>query len=205
MFTGIVESKGKIESIEKKRTGYRLILTPDKKFTRVKLGDSISVNGACLTVSVKAGQKFSFDVIQETLRKTNLSTLKKNSVVNLERALKFGDRMNGHYVMGHIDGTGKVISVIKTAKETAFKIRFEKKLAEWIVPKGCIAVNGVSLTVGDVKNQTFSLYLIPHTLKETTFGTLSNNDIVNLEVDILLKKKAWNRKTDSRSARTKAS
>lgn len=204
MFTGIIESIGNIVSITRHRSGQKLVIQPAKKFLRVRLGDSIAVNGACLTVSAKKNQHFTFDVIQETLRKTNLGRLSKGDAVNLERALKYGDRMNGHYVMGHIDGVGKVVNVVKNAKDVSYKIQFSKKLASWIVAKGCVAVNGVSLTVGEVKNQTFSLYLIPHTLKETTFGTLAKNDTVNLEVDILLKKRVWNKKAVSLSARPRA-
>lgn len=193
MFTGIVEYRTEISDIEEYSGGSRISISVPKPFSSVKRGDSIAVNGCCLTVVRKAGHKLYFDVIHETLRKTNLGKLKKGSAVNLERALKMGDRLNGHYVMGHIDGRGTVDGLRNDAAETKLIIRFPGKLASWIIPKGCICVDGVSLTVGEVSGRTFSLYLIPHTLEETTFGFLKKGDQVNLETDILLKRKVWNR------------
>jgi riboflavin synthase len=187
MFTGIVETTGRILSIASRPRGRRLALKPAKPLRGVKLGESIAVNGVCLTVAALKDGRLEFDVIRETLRMTNLGGLETGSKVNLERALKFGDRLSGHYVMGHVEARAKVLAVARTAKETEVRIEAPARLGRWIVLKGCIAIDGISLTVSRRTAKDFSVHIIPHTWAETTLKNLNRSSCVNLETDILLK------------------
>lgn len=187
MFTGIVETKGNIHSIQKKKTGLTIGIKPLKKITRIKIGESIAVNGVCLTVFKSLRGIIYFDIIQQTLRVSNLKYLKIKDSVNLERALKYGDRLGGHYVLGHIDAIGQLSKIIQDTKEIEFRIKYPKKLSRYIIDKACIAINGISLTIGKVRKNDFSVFLIPHTLKVTTLSKSLVKDAINLEVDIVLK------------------
>ncbi|MFT5206416.1 MAG: riboflavin synthase, partial [Candidatus Omnitrophota bacterium] len=151
MFTGIVETKGNIHSIQKKKTGLTIGIKPLKKITRIKIGESIAVNGVCLTVFKSLRGIIYFDIIQQTLRVSNLKYLKIKDSVNLERALKYGDRLGGHYVLGHIDAIGQLSKIIQDTKEIEFRIKYPKKLSRYIIDKACIAINGISLTIGKVR------------------------------------------------------
>ena len=165
----------------------QLTLDPQKKLRGVRMGESIAVNGVCLTV-VKKGQKsFAFDVIPETFRRSNLSQIRSGTSVNLERSLKYGDRVSGHYVLGHIEGTGRIQKITRVRNDVEFRISLPKKLKRFLIPKGCIAVDGISLTVGQVTDRSFNVYLIPHTLQGTNLKERKTGDPVNLETDILLR------------------
>lgn len=185
MFTGIIEEIGQISAIQ--RTGESFILTLEAKkiLQDVHLGDSIAVNGVCLTVTSFSGTRFTVDVMPETVKATSLKDLKRGSKVNLERAMAAGGRFGGHFVSGHIDGTGVIKS--KKALENAvyYEISADEELLKYVILKGSIAVDGTSLTVFAVTENSFMLSLIPHTLAETVLGLKEPGDIVNLECDMI--------------------
>jgi riboflavin synthase len=185
MFSGIVAGMGTILSLTSQEGGFRLILDLGSMAKGLKAGDSVAVNGVCLTaVLPKAGQ-CSFDVITETLKKTNLGALKKGSLVNIERSLRLADRLEGHLVQGHVQGVTPLVKKIATKKD--FKLTFKppKDLLPYIAPLGCVAVNGVSLTVAEVTKTTFTVALIPTTLELTNLGALQEGDGANIETDIV--------------------
>lgn len=153
--------------------------------TDVKLGDSIAVNGVCLTVNEYSQEKFIADVMPETVARTTLQYLKKGMAVNLERALRLGDRMGGHLVQGHIDGVGSIIQKDKNDIALIFKIKAPASIIKYTIPKGSIAIDGISLTVIDVLPDSFTVSLIPHTAQLTTLGMKNPGEMVNLESDII--------------------
>ncbi|MFQ5941701.1 MAG: riboflavin synthase [Nitrososphaerales archaeon] len=188
MFTGIIHGLGKVENILKIKGRGRaaeLIVDLGKLSNGLKVGYSVCVNGACLTVVKIRKNKVSFEMIGETMKKTSLGSLAPGDVVNIERSLKIGDTMDGHFVLGHIDGVGKIIEKAKRKDQMNLWISTDKKLLKHIVPKGSIAIDGVSLTVIDVKSNRFSVALIPHTIVVTTLGTKKRGDKVNIEIDVL--------------------
>ena len=183
MFTGIVEEVGIIAKIsDTAMTVQASTITED-----LKLGDSIAVNGTCLTVVEFGPTEFSVDLSPETIRRTSLGQLSQGSIVNLERALMASDRMGGHIVQGHVDGTGRVISIKPDGASIVFRIRVPKRLNSYIVEKGFISVDGISLTVVKRGAASFTLSVIPYTLKNTNLIAVSVGDRVNLEADILAK------------------
>lgn len=183
MFTGIVEELGRVETI----SSNGMTLRADKVMTDLKLGDSIAVNGACLTaVSIGDGE-FSVDLSPETMRRTSLGALESGSIVNLERALLASDRMGGHIVQGHVDGTGRITSTKDDGDSIIYRVRAPSRLMPYIVEKGFIAVDGISLTVVKVGTSSFSLAVIPYTFRNTNLNALSKGSRVNLEADILAK------------------
>ncbi|TSC79946.1 MAG: riboflavin synthase [Candidatus Peregrinibacteria bacterium Gr01-1014_25] len=181
VFTGIVEATGTV--IEKRP--HRLTVARPKTFRDLKIGSSISVAGVCLSVVEKKNTTMSFDVVDETLARTTLGSLREGDCVNLERSLKAGDRFEGHIVQGHVEGVGTVISRRLLAASAVIGIRLPAFLATHVVPKGSIAIDGVSLTVAFVKDGTITVALIPHTLAMTTLGLLQKGDRVNIETDIV--------------------
>ena len=189
MFTGIVEEVGVVAKISEKA----LTVRASKVTEDLKLGDSIAVNGACLTAvgfgesGERGGNAFSVDLSPETMRRTALGDLSQGSSVNLERALMASDRMGGHIVQGHVDGTGRVMSTKPEGDSIIFRIRVPKRLNRYIVEKGFVAVDGISLTVVKRGASSFTLAVIPYTLDNTNFAALSVGDRVNLEADILAK------------------
>ena len=185
MFTGIIEEKGRIEQITEGSKSCRLKIGADKIFDDLKLGDSVAVNGVCLTVSELTPPSFTADVMPETLRRTGLGTLKKGSTVNLERAMQLGGRFGGHIVTGHIDGTGTVVKLVREDNAVLVTITAEDAIMQYIVEKGSIALDGISLTVASVKNDSFTVSIIPHTAKETTLLERSTGDKINIECDII--------------------
>lgn len=187
MFTGLVEARGTIERLEQRGPGVRLFIRAGIVSEGAQLGDSIAVNGCCLTVVEIAGEVLAFDAGSETLSRTNLGGLKAGSFVNLERSLRAGDRLGGHYVTGHIDATGTLDQRIAEGEWAKFWFRVPRALTMQMVSKGSIAVDGVSLTLVDVEAERFSIALIPHTLDVTTLGQLQPGDMVNLETDLLAK------------------
>jgi len=186
MFTGLVESMGRVVALEERGEGARLLLDTSLA-AELKLGESLAVNGCCLTVTSIDAHLAIFDLLGETLARTNLGTLAAGRRVNLERALRADGRFGGHFVQGHIDTTAAVLSTDKTGADLALKITLPKETAGYFIPKGSIAVNGVSLTVASFDEDSFTLWIIPHTLIETNLGDLNEGDLVNLEFDMLAK------------------
>ena len=183
MFTGIVEEVGRVVSI----SANGMTVRAEKVMSDLKLGDSIAVNGACLTAVSLGEAEFAVDLSPETMRRTALGDLAAGGAVNLERALSASDRMGGHIVQGHVDATGSVAFTEPDGDSTIFGIAAPPQLMPYIVEKGFIAVDGISLTVVKVENAAFTLAVIPYTLRNTNMATLSPGDQVNLEADILAK------------------
>ena len=183
MFTGIVEEVGAVVSI----SDNGMTVRAEQVMSDLKLGDSIAVNGACLTaVAIEEGE-FSVDLSPETMRRTSLGDLSAGGSVNLERALSASDRMGGHIVQGHVDGTGRITSTKEDGDSIILRVRAPRRLMPYIVEKGFIAVDGISLTVVKVGTSSFTLAVIPYTLRNTNLETLSVGARVNLEADILAK------------------
>ncbi|MEO8399553.1 MAG: riboflavin synthase [Ignavibacteriaceae bacterium] len=185
MFTGLVEEKGKLINKKSSENIYQLTFAAKKNLEDLKIGDSISVNGVCLTVVKKNGDNFSVDVIEETLKKTNLGILKKNDEVNLEMPLKVNARLGGHFVLGHIDTTGIIDEIKKLSASHFVNISFPKKFKKYLIFVGSVAIDGVSMTIAELGENTFSVGVIPHTWNETIFSTKKSGDTVNLEFDVL--------------------
>ena len=186
MFTGIVQAVGRIEALEAVGGDVRLVIdTGTLDLTRVAIGDSVSVSGACLTVVTLTGRGFTADVSRETLALTTLGSLDAGSPVNLELALRAGDPLGGHYVTGHVDGLGRVVSTQDDARSWRVVIEVPADLARYLAPKGSVTVEGVSLTVNEVDGRAFGVNLIPHTRTVTTLGGLVAGRAVNLEIDVI--------------------
>jgi riboflavin synthase len=187
VFTGIVERVGEIVSVTETETGRRIVVS-SAGMDAPALGASIAVNGVCLTAIDPDSSHFSLDVIPETLSRTNLGDLQAGEPVNLERAMPADGRFDGHVVQGHVDGTGTIEEVVRGGDgAVTMKIATGKELLRYVVAKGSITVDGVSLTVAGLADGSFSVALIPHTLEVTTLGLRNSGDVVNLEVDILAK------------------
>jgi riboflavin synthase len=187
MFTGIIETVGTVIAIEGGPDGKRFTIDSELVTSDLDVGDSVSVNGVCLTATAIAGSRFSVDSIVETLDRTNLGSVTVGSGLNLERAMPASGRFDGHVVQGHVDGTGVIASIEPEGTGERWTISAPPALLRYVVEKGSITVNGVSLTVAGVSDDAFQIALIPHTLEVTAFGDASAGDAVNLEVDILAK------------------
>lgn len=187
MFTGLIEEIGRVKFIRHHGQHFKLSIYADLVLQDVQLGDSIAINGVCLTVTEFSAYEFTVDVMPETQSATNISQLKPNDNVNLERALSASGRLGGHIVTGHVDTVGKVASISKQENAIIITIKFDSEFNRYLVKKGSITVDGISLTVFDVKETTFSLSIIPHSASHTTLGTKQVGDQVNLEFDILAK------------------
>ena len=185
MFTGIVEELGCVKGIVKGPKKQRISIKCKKILEDIHLGDSIAVNGVCLTVVSFDASSFSADVMNETMARSSLGSLNATKPVNLERAMSADGRFGGHIVSGHIDGPGTICSIKKDGNAVWFEITASSEIVEGIVEKGSIAIDGISLTVAAVDSSTFKVSIIPHTLKETILGTKKVGDIVNLENDLL--------------------
>jgi len=187
MFTGIVEETGIVRSLTRKGKLAALEVRGKKILSGTKPGDSVAIDGACLTVTKTLKNALLFDIMLESLKVTTLGNLKAGDRVNCERALKFGDRLGGHFVTGHIDAVLKIQKIVKDGKFIEYQFAMNKTIAPYVVPKGSITVNGISLTVGRVTKILFSVYLIPFTLKVTNLGAKKAGDSVNVETDVLAK------------------
>ena len=185
MFTGIVEEMGKIIRVEKGAKSSRLTVSGDKIFSDLKLGDSVATNGVCLTVTSFSKGIFTADVMNETLKRSNLGELRQGSMVNLERAMIANGRFGGHIVSGHIDGTGVITKIEQDDIAVWYTIRADRKIMKYIIEKGSVAIDGISLTIAKVTDNDFSVSLIPHTAKETVLGYKKTGDTVNLETDVV--------------------
>lgn len=200
MFTGIIEETGKVEAVAKGSNSAVITIAAVKVLEDTKIGDSIAVNGVCLTVTSISGRKFSADVMAETLRRSSLGSLKYGSMVNLERAMAANGRFGGHIVSGHIDGVGVISSFEKEDNAVWVEIETPAKILRYIVEKGSITIDGISLTVAKLTDSSFAVSVIPHTGEETTLLNRNPGDIVNLENDIVGKyvERLMNFKTDDR-------
>lgn len=187
MFTGLIEEKGKVRLARKQGRCVRVEIVSSKVREDAKIGDSICVNGVCLTIAAQKGDVLSFDVMPETLISTTLKGLKSGDAVNLERALKVGDRLGGHFVTGHVDTVGVIRSKRTKGGDLEFRIGLDARYLKCLVSKGSVAVDGISLTIADVRSGGFSVCLIPHTVRETTLVDKHAGDKVNIELDMLLK------------------
>lgn len=185
MFTGIVEELGIIESINKTSLGVYLRIKGGLVSSEAKIGDSIAINGVCLSVTDIRNKLISFDVIKETVNRTGIGELKAGSAVNLERSLRADSRIGGHFVSGHIDYKGRIIDILKGSEGTGFRISLPSEFSGAVVEKGSVAVDGVSLTAANIQKDSFVTYLIPHTLRATTFGNKRKGDSVNIETDLM--------------------
>lgn len=188
MFTGIVEELGQVAAIEQREAGARLTVKCSGVLQDATLGASIAVNGACLTAVELSAEQFSADLAPETLKRTNLSDLRTGSPVNLERPLRANSRLDGHFVLGHIDGTAEVVALQELGDDNWWlRIRVPEPLSRYIVSKGSLAVDGISLTVAEVEGTLVSFTIIPHTYEHTTLRAHRAGSRVNIEVDILAK------------------
>jgi len=188
VFTGIIEGQGIVKKFDiktKNRSAAKMGVDLGNLTKGLKTGDSVAINGVCLTAISISKNQVEFEMIGETLKKTNLGTIKPGDKVNIERSLKVGERMEGHFVLGHIDGTGKIVKIEKLSKEIKFWIELSKDLARFVVKKGSITIDGISLTLVDVIKNKISVCIIPHTMKITNLGLKKIGDKVNIETDIL--------------------
>lgn len=185
MFTGIIEEIGKITAVNKGQRSSQLWIQGELIMADLKLGDSVAVNGVCLTVSELKGRQWLADVMSETLKRSNLGELKPGSPVNLERAMPANGRFGGHLVAGHIDGTGQISQISQDENAILFEIRTTPGVLHYIIEKGSITIDGISLTVTAVDDESFGVSIIPHTVKHTILGTRKKGDRVNLENDMV--------------------
>lgn len=185
MFTGIVEYQANVIAMRREEQVAHLTIAANTQMADLAVGQSIAVNGVCLTVIQRDGTLFTTDLSPETLQRTTLGDLKPHERVNLERPLKVGDRFGGHFVTGHVDAVGRIIRLESAGHSAQMWISFPPSLAIYIASKGSIAVDGVSLTLVEISRETFSICLIPHTLAMTTLGWKGPGSLVNLEVDLL--------------------
>ena len=185
MFTGLVEEKGILKEKIPTGDGFQFVIEAKIVMNDLRIGSSVAVNGCCLTVVKIDGNTFAVDTIEETLNKTNLGVLKQGMNVNLERPLAVEARLGGHFVLGHIDTTGKVEDVKELSNSHWLTISFPEKFKQYLIYVGSVAIDGVSMTVAELKDKSFSVGIIPHTWKETIFADKKIGDTVNLEFDVL--------------------
>jgi riboflavin synthase len=188
MFTGIIEELGRVASLDPKATGARLTIECSQILVDASIGASIAVNGACVTAVELSAARFSADLAPETLKRTNLGYLKRGSPVNLERPLRASSRLDGHFVLGHVDGTAEIVSLDALGEGNWWlRLRVSRDLTRYIVSKGSVAVDGISLTVAEIIDDAVSFTIIPHSYENTTLRSYSAGSLINLEVDILAK------------------
>ena len=187
MFTGIIQKLGIVTTLSKSGDTALLTIDLSELANQAKIGDSISISGVCLTVSKLAGTLVTFDVSGETLAKSTIGKLAPGAKVNIEPALRAEERFGGHFVLGHVDGTAKINKIEKQNKFATFTFSASKDLLEQFIPKGSVAIDGISLTVAKLNADSFTVAVIPQTLKETTLGQAKINDTVNIEIDIITK------------------
>ena len=196
MFSGIIENEGTVKEF-KKRKDYKLVIDTDLNFKDIKKGSSVCCNGVCLTVTLKKRTskktRLSFDVSKETVSCTNFSQLKIGDTINVEKSLKVGDEISGHFVFGHVDETALLVSKKKIGDSHELKFKISKKLKRLFAKKGSVAINGISLTINSIKNTEISLNIIPYTWNKTNLRKLKIGDRINLEVDMLARYVTQNR------------
>ncbi len=187
MFTGLIEEVGKVVVVRASESGTVLQIAAPAIAKKSRSGDSIAVNGCCVTLTSRRGNRLTFDLLQETTARTNLKKLQPNDPVNLERALPAGGRLGGHFVQGHIDCVSRIVAFEKEGPDFRLKVAFPDGFAQYIARKGSIALNGISLTVADVFPKSFVTWIIPYTKRHTNLDLAKADDLVNVEFDILSK------------------
>jgi riboflavin synthase len=187
MFSGIVEETGVLKEVKRGAALAKFIVGVDLAAADVKPGDSVANNGCCLTVTEINGKELVFDLLEETLRATNLGNLQPGALLNIERSLRVGDRIGGHFVSGHVDCTALITKWGKVGADYELELKVPDGLERYIVPKGCIAIDGISLTVGTVSGNRFKAWIIPHTLSVTALRDRQPGDRLNIEFDMLAK------------------
>lgn len=185
MFTGIIEEIGKVKSTNRQPNSLVLTIDAKKMLKDIHLGDSIAVNGVCLTVVSFTSSSFTVDVMPETVKATNIQSLQIGSPVNLERAMSANGRFGGHFVSGHVDGTGKIIRKHTKANAVYYDISVSEQISHYCIPKGSITIDGISLTIFGLDHNQVTISIIPHTLEQTVLGFKKENDIVNIENDLI--------------------
>ena len=186
MFTGLIECIGEVLSLEDRGEQARLVVSAPFS-AEVKLGDSVAVNGCCLTVAEFDSTTLSFDLLKQTLKVTSLCELKKGSLVNLERAVAVGDRLGGHFVQGHVDSVGKVITLLKDGQDHQYEISLPLEIHKYCIDKGALCIDGISLTIAELGKDTATFWITPHTFTSTNLRDKVEGDTVNLEADLLAK------------------
>ena len=187
MFTGIVEEAGVVQAVTRRGKGWSLEVEAGSIVPGVKIGDSVAVNGCCLTVTVVRGKRLDFDLLDETKEKTNLQSAQVGARVNLESSLRADGKVGGHFVTGHIDGTALVLKWGRSGEDWELEAEVAEGMERYLVPKGCVAIDGISLTIGRVEGRRFNVWIIPHTYEVTTLRHRQAGDKVNLECDLLAK------------------
>jgi riboflavin synthase len=185
MFTGIVEELAQVKKIKTKKQGIRYTISANTVLDDLEIGDSICINGVCLTVTKRQKDMFSMDIIEETLDKSNLGELKENDYVNLERAMKVSDRFGGHIVQGHVEAQGVILEKQIEEDEVRISVCLDPEWMRYCIPKGSITLDGVSLTIASINKNIIEIALIPHTLENTTLGLKDKSDTLNVETDII--------------------
>ncbi|NBQ55379.1 MAG: riboflavin synthase [Verrucomicrobia bacterium] len=187
MFTGIVEEAGMVQAVTRRGKGWSLEVEAGAILAGVKIGDSVAVSGCCLTVTEVNGKRLVFDLLDETKEKTNLQSVQVGARVNLESSLKADGKLGGHFVTGHIDGTAQVMKWVRSGEDWELEAEVPSGLERYLVPKGCVAIDGISLTLGRVEGRKFNVWIIPHTYEVTTLRDRKEGEKVNLECDLLAK------------------
>lgn len=185
MFTGLIEEIGTIEQIQKHRGALRFTISAKEVVKELAIDDSVALNGVCLTVVEFSKSNFQVEAVEETLNKTTFSSLKNGNQINLERSLRFSDRMGGHFVQGHVDAVGEVTAVQKQEGGILLSLKLPAHLLKYVISEGSITIDGVSLTIARLKENEITISLIPHTLEKTTLANLKVGDNVNIEVDLI--------------------
>jgi riboflavin synthase len=187
MFTGLVREVGEVGWLRRTEQAVQLLIEAPRTAGRVRIGESVAVNGCCLTVTAHRDRQLMFDLLQESLERTNLGALRPGDPINLERALRVDGRLGGHFVQGHVDCTAEVLVAEEKGADLRLDISLPAEFARYAAFKGSVAINGVSLTVAEIGDNRFTVWIIPHTLENTNLGDLEPGDAVNLEFDILAK------------------
>ncbi len=185
MFTGLIEDKGKVVSLNRSGANWKLVIKTALPVDQICIGDSIAINGACLTVEEISGDLLTFHTLFETLDRTSLGTVQTGGKVNMERALKLGDRLDGHIVSGHVDATSEIISIEKTSTDIIVKLKVPAGYEAQFIEKGSVAIDGISLTIASLKEDWFSVHLIPVTWDHTNLADKKAGDKVNIETDVI--------------------
>lgn len=187
MFTGLIEEVGAVVALPANGDAKRLEIAAPKTAGRTRIGESVAVNGCCLTVVLISGDQLSFNVLQESLDRTNLKSVESGTAVNLERALIAGAPMGGHFVQGHVDSAAPILALEESGADLRLVVELPRTFAPYVVCKGSIAVNGISLTVSEIFPDSFAVWIIPHTRAQTNLASMKPGDLVNLEFDLLAK------------------
>ena len=187
MFTGLIEETGRLLAVQAQAGSNQLQIAAPRLAGKTEIGDSVAVNGCCLTIASRQERELTFDLLGETLHRTNLKTVLPGSLVNLERALAANGRIGGHFVQGHVDCAARILAVEETGADLRIEVELPPDFAPYVAAKGSIAVDGISLTVAEVSRESFAVWIIPHTRAQTNLAALRRDDLVNLEFDLIAK------------------